>query len=137
MYMTWPAPDVDLNAGPVVMLPCPFCGGPSCISVHDRDTGSAIAQPDLWPEDDLWAEAAVWCHSCGAQGQKIEACLERAEDYLRLELMAIRSWNERGNKNADSYETPLCTHPRPENWEELVSDGYKAMVARSKKTTAG
>lgn len=83
-----------------VIQPCPFCAGPAVASAFDAEAGTLVAQ-DAPLSVRVSYEAYVWCHTCGAQGPRIDradvAIFEQREiDSLdELRALAIERWNSR------------------------------------------
>lgn len=83
-----------------VIQPCPFCAGPGVASAFDAEDG-ALVMEDAKFKLRVSYEAYVWCHTCGAQGPRVDpddvAIFERREieslDALRA--LAVESWNSR------------------------------------------
>ena len=80
--------------------PCPFCTGPAVASAFDAVTGTLVASETPLDERVSY-EAYVWCHSCGAQGPRVDrddlAVFEQreVESLGALCALAVERWNSR------------------------------------------
>ena len=92
---------------PIVMLACPFCGGPPVVIVRDLITRAVIyaEQAGLeYPDDGLFSGSHVFCHECGATGPEHEEFLYSTECHIEAEREAAKLWNLRDKRNGGLYQ---------------------------------
>ena len=83
-----------------VIEPCPFCAGPGVASAFDVEDGTLV-MPDARFNARVSYEAYVWCHTCGAQGPRVDpddlAVFEQRviESLDELRALAVERWNSR------------------------------------------
>lgn len=92
-------------ADPVLLLPCPFCGGPPCVLVQNDTASRGEADfLDDYGADGLYVLAFVFCHECGAKGPAHEDLIFDRSDYIAAEAQGVYLWQARTTKNSDLYE---------------------------------
>ena len=89
---------------PLVLSPCPFCGGPPVTIIttvfYPRQHAERLAD---YGDDGLSVESHVYCHECGAQGQTAEDEIYAAEDYDEVIAKGVALWNTRNERHGDLY----------------------------------
>ncbi|MSU98452.1 hypothetical protein EB795_31810 [Pseudomonas mandelii] len=89
---------------PVVLCPCPFCGGPPVTIItnafYPRQPAEKLAD---YGDDGLDVESYVYCHECGARGQKAEDRIYDAEHYAEVIAEGVALWNTRNERHGDLY----------------------------------
>jgi hypothetical protein len=97
---------------PIKMSPCPFCGGPPCVTAKNCETGEVATFDHRRPDDsDEGYAAHVWCHDCGAQGPDVDSFeLFVFQDLDGLEVadlmrIAVERWNDRHAMARDLYDS--------------------------------
>lgn len=102
---------------PILMLPCPFCGGPPVAMVRDRTTTrpAELMTEAEYPDQGQFVAASVFCHECGAEGPAHECFLYSPECYHEAEQQGAKLWNRRDSRNEAAYEpgSELNLCPRP------------------------
>lgn len=91
-------------APPLVLKPCPFCGGPpvTIITTAFYPRQHAQKQAD-YGDEGLFVESYVYCHECGAQGQMAEDRIYDAEHYDEVIAEGVEKWNTRNERHGDLY----------------------------------
>lgn len=109
-------------ADAIVMLPCPFCGGPPVAMVRDvmtRRPAEPMTEAE-YPDQGQFVAATVFCHECGAEGPAHEDFLYSPECYRQAEQEGAKLWNQRDSRNGAAYEpgSYLNLVPRPDQPQE-------------------
>jgi hypothetical protein len=120
---------------PVIVPPCPFCGGPPVPIVRDYVSGGVVAAREDYGDDGLYVEAFVFCHECGAQGSHHEAFIYDRAEYIAAEREGVRLWRERDERNRSCYDAGarerLNEYPRP---NDAVTRGARPCSPKSAVT---
>lgn len=90
---------------PIVLKPCPFCGGPPVPVVINGHlpNGAAIAELDDYGDEGVLVDAFVFCHECGAESERHEACLYERDDYRQALAEGVASWQGRDSRHEKLY----------------------------------
>lgn len=95
---------------PMVMSPCPFCGGPPVTIIttafYPRQHVERIAD---YGDQGLTVESCVYCHECGAQGQAAEDEIYDAEGYDEVLAEGVTLWNTRNERHSDLYASSAAS----------------------------
>lgn len=102
---------------PILLPPCPFCGGPP-VPIVTLGSGQGYAdRQDDYGDDGLYVEAYVFCHECGAHGPSIDRFIYDDAEYDEAESAAVVMWTERTLRNRDLYNAGMERgnnhYPRP------------------------
>lgn len=109
-------------AEPIELAPCPFCGGPPCVSIRlimpaGRPVRLNAGEQFMIPAEGCSGRGYVWCHECGAEGPGADGLVYDDEDSDELKRQAGQLWNRRDARHLDLYiaghAEGLQQFPRP------------------------
>lgn len=97
--------NTESQKAPLVLSPCPFCGGPPVPVVINGHfpAGEMIAELEDYGADGLLVEAYVFCHECGAKGEKYEECIYDRQDYAQALAEGVAKWQARDSRHEKLY----------------------------------
>jgi hypothetical protein len=110
-------------AEPIELAPCPYCGGPPCVSIKltmpaGRPVSLSVGEAFKIPDEGCSGRAYVWCHECGSQGPGADGLVYADEDSDCLKRQAGELWNRRDSRHLGLYISGhaegLQMYPRPD-----------------------